>query len=422
MPTAHFPSPARVLHAGNATLIPMIGTTTPVKAPANPRPIRWRQFGGRFLIISVAVHLLFGAVAAYLVVQTIQAKRKLTFQSGPKGPSAPMRALEHKVQMKKQQALSAPPQAKRVTTSGLAKVSLPDMPAMPSMTAALSPGAVSGMGAAGLAPGALTGGLGGMGGKGGAAINFFGARTGGAGLPGTIYDLKQDRARKPTGMTPDRYGTIISQFARGGFNEAVFSPYFRGEKPLYATQIFVPRIDANGGPQAFGLENIIQPKMWCVLYKGRVTAPDSGTYHFVGAGDDVLIVRFDGRLVLDNGTGSFTSWKPQQHYNYDFKHDAWYNARGHAVGDRMDVTAGSLYPIEVLIGEQPGGFCLFNLFVEKEGATYAKDGKGNPILPIFRLADSKVPAAPPGTAPPCLSDGPIWKVEQVKTSLLDSVR
>ena len=381
-------------------------------------------------MLSIAAHVLFGAVAAYLIVQTVQARHKPVFQSGtfasgPKGPNASTRALEHKVQMKKQKStLSAPPQAKRVTTTGLTKVALPDMPAMPSMTAVLTPSAISGMGAGGLAPGGLGGPGGGLGsGNGGAAINFFGVRTGGLGLSGTIYDLKQDRSRQPTGMTPERYGTIISQFAKGSFNEGVLATYFKGDKPLYTQQIFVPRIDADGGPKAFGLEGVIEPRMWCVLYKGRVIAPESGAFHFVGVGDDVLIVRFDGRIVLDNGPAPFSNWKAQKRYFYNYEHEGWYDVQGHAVGDKMVVSAGSVHSIEVLIGEQPGGNCQFNLFAEKEGAEYGKDEKGNPILPVFRTGAVNAPAPPAGSAPPFASDGPVWKVEAVTTkSVFDAVR
>ena len=91
-------------HAGT---VPLPEATC--RTPAPPRgKFSWQRFGGKFLVISIAAHLLFGAVAAYLVVQTIQAKRKLTFQSGPKGPTASTRALEHKVQMKKQKTRAAP--------------------------------------------------------------------------------------------------------------------------------------------------------------------------------------------------------------------------------------------------------------------------------------------------------------------------
>ena len=70
---------------------------------STPRMSRWKRFNSRFLLISIAAHLLFGVGATYLIVQTIQAKRKQTFAAPSSGPNAPTRALEHKVQMQKRQ-------------------------------------------------------------------------------------------------------------------------------------------------------------------------------------------------------------------------------------------------------------------------------------------------------------------------------
>src|SRR3954468_187666 len=95
-----------------------------------------RLRNSRFLFISIIVHLLFGLVAAIYVVQVYNPQRKLTFKGGPPSPNHSERALEHKVQMaKKQSTMSAPSLAKRITTTGLSKVTLPEMPAMPKVAA-----------------------------------------------------------------------------------------------------------------------------------------------------------------------------------------------------------------------------------------------------------------------------------------------
>lgn len=46
------------------------------------------------------------------------------------------------------------------------------------------------------------------------------------------------------------------------------------------------------------------------------------------------------------------------------------------------------------------------VLLEKEGATYEKDRRGNPILPPFRVAEAKLPE---GDLPPFAKEGPIWK-------------
>src|SRR5262249_28119758 len=65
----------------------------------------WRRiYSGRFLFFSILFHLIFGVTAAVVVVQTMQAKRKVTFNAVPVGVSPSQRALEHQVQMAKKQA------------------------------------------------------------------------------------------------------------------------------------------------------------------------------------------------------------------------------------------------------------------------------------------------------------------------------
>lgn len=128
------------------------------------RPWSWKRFGGKFLVISIAVHVLLGLGATVWVVQNIQAKRKLTFKGGPPNPNPATRSLEHKVQMaKKQSTMSAPAMAKRITTVGPSKVSLPEMPAMPKVSEA-APAKMAGMGGTGV--GLSAGGLGSLGGGG----------------------------------------------------------------------------------------------------------------------------------------------------------------------------------------------------------------------------------------------------------------
>ena len=130
----------------------------------------------KVLVVSVLIHLIFGAVATYLIVQRVQLKRKMTFTGGPPAVNASKRALEHNVSLgKKKAVMSAPAQAKRIMASGLAKVALPDLPSLPSSTDAV-PNRMGGVGGVGTSFGAGGGG-GGLGGGGGSGINFFGLRS-----------------------------------------------------------------------------------------------------------------------------------------------------------------------------------------------------------------------------------------------------
>ena len=104
----------------------------------------------KFLFISILVHLLFGVGAAVLVVQQYQARTR-TFQGGPGAVNPSSRALEHKVSMaKKKNSMSAPAQAKRITTTGISKVALPEIVSMPSATTVV-PNKMGGLGGQGSA-------------------------------------------------------------------------------------------------------------------------------------------------------------------------------------------------------------------------------------------------------------------------------
>ncbi len=85
--------------------------------------------------------------------------------------------------------------------------------------------------------------------------------------------------------------------------------------------------------------------------------------------------------------------------------------KGLGVGDTFQVQAGGAYDMEVLLGEWPGGEFKAYLLIEKEGVEYRKDGKGNPILPIFKIAEGQ-PIASNGEAPVFDKTGPVWKAEK----------
>jgi hypothetical protein len=375
-----------------------------------------RIASSRFLAISVAVHVLFFSVAAYVVVSRYQAARKLTFKAGPPSPNPSSRALEHKVQLaKKQNSMSAPSMAKRIVSTGLSKVSLPEMPAMPKLAA--PPVKMAGAGGVDVSFNAGGGAPSSGSGAGGAAVPFFGfheAKGGGA-LTGHFYDLKQLKDGKPSKLEEKDYPNELKKFVNSGWNPANLERFFVGPNPLYTTQIFIPSLDANQGPLAFGLGGRVQPKMWVVHYQGNVVPTESGTFHFVGVGDDVLVVRFNGRVVLDAGFCSVTDHQPSTYYAsvgllLDPKMGFY---KGLGKGDPVQVVGGQSYPIDILIGEWPGGQFKVFLMLEKEGVEYEKVAKGNPILPIFKLAESTV-AHPTSDAPGFAKIGPVWKAEKAK--------
>ena len=176
----------------------------------------------------------------------------------------------------------------------------------------------------------------------------------------------------------------------------------------------MPNVVSELAANAFGVDKEAKGSYWVALYKGRVSPPESGTYHFVGGGDAVLLVRINGVVVLDGSWGDYRTrykfdnrWRPLRAYDYHYPANIPIPG-GFTVGQGVELIAGSYADMEVLIGDQ-WGQCNFHLLVEKEGVTYQKTAAGLPILPMFRTGSDKLP---PGESPPFQENSPIWQVRE----------
>lgn len=400
----------------------MSNNKEPQKSP-RPGLMRgyWRRMGGKFLVLSILAHLLLVIGAAFYVVQRIQPK-KIVFKAGAPVTNPAKQAQEHKVQMaKKRKSMSAPAPAKRVMTAVPAKIVLPDLPAMPANT--FAPTQITGLGGVGTAFGGMGNGSGGGDGGAGNFMSPFGGHDAhGGALVGTYYDFKFTRDGKDAKNVDKAYADDITRFVKAGWHEGILDKYLQGPRQLYATEIFFPTIESADAPTAFGSPKPGAEGKWIVVYKGYVSPPESGTYYFVGAGDDDLIIRFNGKLVLfncehiDAPEGNLTNFRGTKAYG-----TALYRYEGevlsYAKGMPMDVEAGKDYLLEILIGDDVPSKTFAKILIEKKGMDYRKDG-GSPVLPIFAL--DKVMAS--GTEPPAhTSDGPLWKGKGITTSLLNTL-
>ena len=364
-----------------------------------------RRMGAGSMLISIIIHVIIGIVATVWVVSSIQPQRKALFKGGDNAPSA----VQHPVKMSNTQPkLDTLTKRLSVDTPNSA-VSLPDLPTTPD-SALSSPSLSTGPGAPG-----------GAGGLKGPLMPMFGfkeAQAGGS-FSVRLYDLKQFPSHKPN---PDlgklnATGLIrqeVQKFIKNGWSSAYLSKFLRAPITLFPGQIFVPEIFSEEAPKAFGADQYIKVKpdaCWVALYKGRVSPPVSGKFRFVGVGDDILIVRLDGRIVLDAGGQIMTNFKTDRPSNaYDYWSNKWNidNRGGFVVGNGMDLKAGQFYDIQVVFSDQ-GGFCAGMILFEQEGVNYDKDSKGNPILPIFRVVNTPPVTDRPDGIPVYLKDGPIWR-------------
>ncbi|BCU77765.1 hypothetical protein [Luteolibacter sp. LG18] len=414
------------------------------------KPSIWKKLGGGSLSISIIVHAILLAVGVVWIFQIIPAQEpKVDFM--PKGGGGGSPGVKD-VSNKKQRATMTNPNTPRMAAKGVASsFTLPEPDAASAMSSvgSLSSGGLSGgLGGSGAGGGRGDGngpgfgsGMGpGLGGGGGSMSPFGMVDPNANAMVGVLYDTKQDPKRKETGMTPEKLREVIHDFVSQGWNERTLERnYYKAPQKLYQTRVYMPVMSAAEAPKAFNCEKEVQPSRWLVIYRGDVVAPKSGKFRFVGAGDDVLVVRFNRKNVFDYGYVLGTTGQhvpeikevlsgakedrnvekaarggamklPITFYKYDGPTNWNQNIGGLAVGPEFEVTAGSTYPVEILISEVPGGRFGAMLLLQEEGGTYQKTSAGLPILPLFRTEGSQPKAAAKDLAPPFDSQGAVWKM------------
>ncbi len=423
--------------------------TQPHPAPSTPKQSFWQKLGAGSLTISLMIHVALLAIGVIWVIQVVTPDEKVV-DFIPKSGGGGSPASDVKMQKQRSQ-MTRPDLSRTVALGAITGLTLPEPDQLNQMTSL-----------GGLSSEALSAGLGGPGDGGGKGDTFgkgfgsglipgmsdgtgtknpFGIQEANSyGLAGTLYDLKQTDDLKPSEMTVAEMREKLKDIAKRGFKPRDFSKYYKAPTTLYQTKFLIPSMPADKAPAAFSVEQYVQPKQWFVVYRGNVQAPKSGRFRFVGAGDDVLMVRFNNRLVFDYGytmaaTGGGGGVVSQENYNKDKNSDAIRNFKrlspmpvpsvtyqystngrinkdigGLAVGPEFQVTAGSTYPIEILISEIPGGIFSTSLLIQEEGVTYQKDAASLPVLPLFRLDHSLPDPEMKGEAPPYDPNSPLWKL------------
>jgi hypothetical protein len=314
----------------------------------------------------------------------------------------------------------------RISAKGVSSnFTLPDPESSSNMSALGSlGGSMGGMGGSGGGIGAGKGpggglGAGGMGVPGGTGNPFGMMKPNNSALVGTFYDIKQTPDRKPTNISIADMRPVVREFTAGGWKDKALSKYYQAQNKVYQNKIYIPLMRADLAPAAFNCEKEVEPSRWIVVYRGTVTPPKTGRYRFVGGADDILVVRFGNKMVLDHGWSNgvptddrnYPMENPKVMYQYSTTPNYNKSIKGLAVGPTFSARAGTPYPIEILISEVPGGNFCASLLIEETGEKYEKDPlEGAPILPLFRL-DNTLPKVESGQdAPPFMANGPVWKL------------
>ena len=123
----------------------------------------------------------------------------------------------------------------------------------------------------------------------GDATSAFGtSKPSGSTLVGTFYDTKQTPGGRPTNMNMNQYREFLSRFVNKGWNESELNRFYKAPQQLYAAQFYIPRTPAKDAPKAYGCDDKVKPSQWLAIYRGKVRAPKSGTFRFVGLGRRLL--------------------------------------------------------------------------------------------------------------------------------------
>jgi hypothetical protein len=382
---------------------------------ARPQRTLWQRLGGEGLALSVIVHVILVLVAIVWVVSTVTdgagKKDPNTFATGAGGGAGGPKAKEYKTKLQPKNIKSLAKTNTRITSknanASLAVASLPSM-----SNPLLSAGAIGGGSSKGFGGGS-GGGIGagkGIGSGGGRNfVSLFGMKGGTnvGGLIGTLYDLKQTANRQPTAAAPAKtgigpYRTSVREFLESGWSAGRLQKFFKSPDKLVSGQLFITSRSADDAPKAFEVEKLMKPSRWVIHYRCYVEAPSSMPFRFVGSGDDFLIVRWNRKIALDDGYETYFSGRDGNYKDFGVKVSKEYKVNRapgslHRLkaGPWIQVTKGTKVPVEILIGETPGGVfdCYLAIEVAKSNKQVNGQYEGTGRLKLFRCNDEPLPVA-----------------------------
>jgi hypothetical protein len=331
------------------------------------------------VLLSILIHVGLFLIATTLVVFSVVKKKEVPFEA-PKTVERPkMKLKKPKVNVKKS---SRPKTTTRIVTkSNRASMPVIELPEL-----------------GGIGDGLGDGGLGGfdimpdLG-----EVTVFGAgQTIGNDFVGTLYDFKRTRDGRSTGIDPASFLFELAKFTKGDWQEADLSRYYRSPRKLYTTHFMIPTVSSDIAPAAFG-EPSMMGYAWAAFYKGQIVHPEGGTFRFWAQGDDIIIVRLDGRIMVDGSvsdSGSLGSFRQilTGYENMTADNMKYYmGERQAAVGEWFKLEPGVPLEMEVVIGESPGGSFSAMLAIQEKGVEYPTEASctNGPVFSDYAGAEVK---------------------------------
>ncbi|NWK56346.1 hypothetical protein HW115_12050 [Verrucomicrobiaceae bacterium N1E253] len=210
-------------------------------------------------------------------------------------------------------------------------------------------------------------------------------------ISGYLYDFKQDRHGKAVSgyniQTRSHFTDPINRLHRSRFSQPSLAKFYKADQNLYLRYVAIPFSNASDGPRFFQAEEEVKPSGWIAHYNGRVTAPKSGTFRFVGAGDDYLSVHVDRKFRLVAAWSDIQGSVTVRGANASDApvHRSAIGAAPLTYGSWFTVRKGQELDIGITLGERPGGKVGFMLMLEEKGAHYRETAEGRKILPPFTM-------------------------------------
>lgn len=193
----------------------------------------------------------------------------------------------------------------------------------------------------------------------------------------------------------------VLNIVQKGFTKEAFADYQVVPQRVYLSHLVLPYVESAIGPSTYKVEKSVKAGApWAAVYKGQLQPEQSGTYRLAGLYDDILVVRVNGKEVLEftwssrnNGVNQpspiGTGW-----VQTDAAVAGKHKMRGFqnvplTYGDWFELRADKPVTIEILIADNGGdatgksGLTGGILLLEKKGETYEKTPDGVPLLPVF---------------------------------------
>ncbi len=132
--------------------------------------------------------------------------------------------------------------------------------------------------------------------------------TGSPIMTGMVYDLARasdgtilfNLSRENHRLAETTCYNAIWEFYDEDWNPKNLKKYRVSDEPVYISHFYLPSLPAQQLSSTLAKKTAIRAP-FLMLFRAKVRAPQSGKFRFVGAGDDVLAVRLNKKVVLEAG-------------------------------------------------------------------------------------------------------------------------